>query len=426
MTAGIRRSLSAAVLALAAGGALAAEPAPAKEPALAIRAAKILTVTRGVIDDGVVVVRGRKIEAVGPVGTTPVPRDARLVDCRDSWVFPGLIDLHAHIAGNGNDINDMVHPTNPELRTFETIDPDDEDLKIAVAGGVTTILYIPGSGTNLSGFGCLLKTAGDSLDDMVIRRYGAMKVAQAFNPERRAGDLGLSRMGMSWGLKQLLDRARDYTKAWDAFDAGKGEKPALDRTLEPMKGLFRREYPVIVHTAGARDVVATARMFFDEYGLWTIVTHGCFDAHKSSPDLAKRKGLFVNLGPRLFDYNPTAEGRFVAVPSVYAAAGVERISFCTDSPVVPEEELFLQAAMAVRFGFPPDRALAAVTIEPATAIGIADRTGSLEAGKDADLIVKDGDPFDPATPIGLVLVNGKPAYDPKKLATTNSPQGSTP
>lgn len=424
MTAGTRKSLRAlglaAALALASAPAAAAADEPAGGEGLAIRAAKILTVTRGVVDDGVILVKGRKIEAVGPFATTPVPSGYRFLDYRDSWVFPGMIDLHAHIAGNGNDINDMVHPTNPELRTFETIDPDDEDLKIAVAGGVTTILYIPGSGTNISGFGCLLKTAGDGLDDMVVRRYGAMKVAQAFNPERRGGDLGLSRMGMAWGLKQVLDRARDYTRAWDAFEAGKGEKPAVDAALEPMKGLFRREFPVIIHTAGARDVVSTARMFFDEYGLWTIVTHGCFDAHKSAPDLARRQGLYVNLGPRLFDYNPTAEGRFVSTPAVYAAAGVERISFCTDSPVVPQEELFLQAAMAVRFGFPADRALRAVTIEPAVAIGIADRTGSLEPGKDADIVVKDGDPFDPATPIRLVLVNGKVAHE-WKLPKRSSP-----
>ncbi len=405
------RAIDALVLGAAAAATLGAAPDDTP-PGLAIRAAKIQTVTSGAVDDGVIVVRGGKIEAVGPARTTAVPEGYEVLDYRDSWVFPGMIDLHSHIAGMGGDINDMVHPTNPELRTYDTIDPDDEDLKLAAAGGVTTVLYIPGSGTNVSGFGCLLKTFGASLDDMVVRRYGAMKVAQAFNPERRGGDLGLSRMGMSWGLHELLDRARAYTAAWDAFEAGRSdERPETDPTLEPLKGLFRREYPVIIHTAGARDIVSTARMFFDEYKLWTIITHGCFDAHKAAPDLARRDGLYVNLGPRLFDFNPTAEGRFVPVPKVYADAGVERISFCTDAPVVPQEELFLQAAMAVRFGFPPERALRAVTIEPAEAIGIADRTGSLEPGKDADLVVKDGDPFDPATPIRLVLVNGKVAFE---------------
>jgi imidazolonepropionase-like amidohydrolase len=246
---------------------------------VAIRVGKIFTAAEKTYDNGVILVEAGKIKAVGNLD---IPEGAAILDFPNAWATPGLLDLHCHIAGAGlRDINDMVHPTNPELSTRATIDPDSELLKDALAGGVTTVLYIPGSGTNISGFGTLMHTGGGrTIEDLVIRYPGAMKVAQAWNPERMGGDLGTSRMGMWWSLRKVLEDARGYNDAWTAFekDGGK-EKPKKREDLELMRGLFQRKWPVIIHTADARDVMATVRIFNDEFNIPCIVSHGEFGGY---------------------------------------------------------------------------------------------------------------------------------------------------
>jgi imidazolonepropionase-like amidohydrolase len=381
---------------------------------IAIRAGKIFTATEKSYDNGVILVEGGKIKAVGNL---EIPEGAEVLDYPTAWATPGLIDLHCHIAGTGlRDINEMVHPNNPELSTRATIDPDSDYLKDALAGGVTTVLYIPGSGTNISGFGTLMHTGGGrTLQDLIIRFPGAMKVAQAWNPERMGGDLGMSRMGMWWGLRKVLEDARTYNDVWTAFEKGDfKEKPPKREDLEMMRGLFQRKWPVIIHTADARDVMATVRIFHDEFKIPCIVSHGEFGGYKSAPEIAKRD-LPANIGPRTYDWTLMVyDGRCFGIAAKYHEAGVKKLSINTDSPVVPEEELIVQAAMSVRLGLPEEVALRAVTIEPARAALIDHRIGSLEAGKDADIVIWTGNPLDVRNRPVLSMIGGKVAYDERK------------
>jgi imidazolonepropionase-like amidohydrolase len=381
---------------------------------IAIRAGKIFTATEKSYDNGVILVEGGKIKAVGNL---EIPEGAEVLDYPTAWATPGLIDLHCHIAGTGlRDINEMVHPNNPELSTRATIDPDSDYLKDALAGGVTTVLYIPGSGTNISGFGTLMHTGGGrTLQDLIIRFPGAMKVAQAWNPERMGGDLGMSRMGMWWGLRKVLEDARTYNDLWTAFEKGDfKEKPPKREDLEMMRGLFQRKWPVIIHTADARDVMATVRIFHDEFKIPCIVSHGEFGGYKSAPEIAKRD-LPANIGPRTYDWTLMVyDGRCLGIAAKYHEAGVKKLSINTDSPVVPEEELIVQAAMSVRLGLPEEVALRAVTIEPARAALIDHRIGSLEAGKDADIVIWTGNPLDVRNRPVLSMIGGKVAYDERK------------
>jgi imidazolonepropionase-like amidohydrolase len=398
------------MLALLAAGPAPAVAASTDAPGLAIRASKVLPVCSPPIDDGVILVRGRLIEAVGPSREVAIPDGYRVIDASGKWAFPGFIDLHAHIGGP--DINDMVHPTNPELRVLDSVQWNNLELRDAAAAGVTTINFIPGSGTNLSGFGTLMKTAGTGPEDQIVRQPGTMKVAQAYNPERMGGDLGASRMGMAWGLEDLLARGKAYAEEWTSYERGaRASKPETNPALEQLRGLFEGKFPVLVHTAGARDVVSTVRMFHDRLGVRTIVSHGCFNAWRSAAELAKVSDLHVNLGPRNYDFVQTGENRFVPIFTEYWKAGAKHISLNTDSPVVPEEELFVQGSVAVRLGLPWDVALRAVTLAGAEALGVEDRIGSLAPGRDADVVIKDGDPFDIRTSIRLVLVNGRVAWD---------------
>jgi imidazolonepropionase-like amidohydrolase len=356
-------------------------------------AARIVPVSSAPIDDAVLLVEGRRITALGPRRSTPIPAGATTIDHGDHWLCPGFVDLHHHVSGGGGDINDMVMPLNAELRTFDVIKPGEDAIRRTVAGGVTTTLFIPGSGTNISGFGALLKMfPAGPLERMLVRELGAMKVAQGFNPERGSGDLGLSRMGSSELLTQLLARGRDYAAAWREHRERGGPRPEFEPSLEQLARVFDLQVPVLIHTAGARDCVATSRMFQDVYPVRMVLSHGCFDGWLAAAALAKRQTP-LNLGPRMFEFD--RYGRMQGMCQAYWDAGCRDLSINTDAPVVAAEELQLQAAMAVRLGLPYEAALAALTIQPARQIGLADRVGSLEVGKDADFQVTAGDPLDP-------------------------------
>ena len=394
---------------------LAGAAASGGEAPLLLRMGKVFPVAGPPIDRGELLIRGKRIEAVGR--DLPVPEGARVVELRDFRAYPGLVDLHCHIAGGGGELNDVVLPTNPELRTLEAIVPGHPLLLEAMREGITTVNFIPGSGSNCGGLGTLLKTGGGGLDRTLVRFPGTLKIAQAWNPERGGGDLGASRMGGAWGLRKMLESARHHHEAWTRWEEKKtGPKPPARPDLDALRGLFRREFPVIVHTAGARDVMQTARMLHDEFRLWVVVTHGCFNAHLVAGELAKRD-LVVNLGPRLFDFTATREGRFFGIATEFRAAGVKSISIDTDSPVVPQDEFWYQGAMAVRFGFPEEEALRAVTLEPARQVGIEGRVGSLAADREADVVIKRGSVFEVRDPVEAVLINGEVVHDRRGLFT---------
>ncbi len=375
----------------------------------AIKAGKILTVTKGTINHGAILIDDGVITAVSQVSDVDIPEEFRVIDASDKWVMPGMVEIHSHLAGEGG-LNDMVVPTNPELRIVDAIDPEAWEIPQAVASGVTTVHTIPGSGTNLSGFGVLYKLHGKTVDEMLIRRLGSMKIAQAYNPERRGGDLGLTRMGMSWILRDILDKAKEYTAEWEAYEKGElKDKPTVKPEFEQMRKVFEGAIPTLVHTASARDVMATARIFHDEYQLSTIVSHATFDGYKVAKEMAKRD-VHVNVGPRQIDFSFSRDNKFYGLAAEYEAAGVKNLSINTDAPVTPQEDLFYQVSMAIRFGLDEETALESVTINPARAIGIDDRVGSVEVGKDADLIIKGGSLFDVTIPVDMVFINGKIAY----------------
>jgi imidazolonepropionase-like amidohydrolase len=384
--------------------ALLASAAAVSAQATAHVAARILPVDAPPIDGGVLVVEGGRITAIGPRASTAIPAGAVVVDHGERWLCPGYVDLHHHVSGGGGDINDMVQPLNAELRTLDVVKPSEEAVRRTAAGGVTTTLFIPGSGTNISGFGVLLKMRwGGSLDAMVVRELGAMKVAQGFNPERGSGDLGATRMGSKELLTRQLRAGQEYEAAWRAHREGKGPAPRLDPALEQLRTVFAKETPVLIHTAGLRDCIATARMFQDVFPVQMVLSHGCFDGWLAAESLARRQTP-LNLGPRMYQFDPY--GRMQGMCQAYWDAGCTDMSINTDAPVVAAEEFQLQGAMATRLGLPWQASLLALTLAPARQIGIADRVGSLTVGKDADFQVVDGDPLDPRHAPRAVYIEG--------------------
>lgn len=379
----------------------------AQENGLALKVGKVLTVTQGVLNHATVLIQNGKYLQIGQ--NLEIPAHFQVIEASEYWMVPGFTDLHSHI-GASSDLWDTVLPLNHDLGLLPAIVEESKAFHHAIRGGVTTLLVIPGSGANFAGFGVLLKPFGKTLEEMVIRYPGALKVAQAYNPERRSGDLGLSRMGMSWGMRYVLEKAKKYHEDWEAYQQDKStHPPEIDPELEMLRGVFQGKYPIFVHTAGSRDVVSTMRMFHDDYHLWVILSHGCFDAYKAAPEFAKR-GLHLNLGPRIYSYYFARQRRIMNLAEHYQQNGVN-ISLCTDAPVIPQTDLGLQASFSARLGLSEEKALEALTINPARAIGIGDRVGSIEVGKDADFFLKKGSPLDVRIPIEWVFINGKKAYD---------------
>ena len=408
----IRSGLLAAAL-LGAACASAArknslDPLPDGESGVAILCGKVLTVDDEdrIFDHGMILVREGKITYVGE--RRSVPKGYETLDLEGAWATPGLVELHSHIQSGGfGDINDMVIPVNPELRASAGLRPGTALVRRACAGGVTTLFGIPGSGTSNSGFGVVYKTkTHGTYDDVVVRDPGGMKIAQSYNPERGAGDLGQTRAGLTYILHDL------NRKALGEIEAEKSEKSyaRTDPALANLVKVHEKELPVLIHCAGSDGVPSAARMWKLKYDTRCVLSHGCFDAHRAAPWLVSTEAP-INAGPRTVDYVTTHDGAITGTAARYLAAGAKDLSLNTDSPVVPEEELFLQGSVSARYGADAYTMLRACTIHPARSFGIADRVGSLEPGKDADIVLRLGDPLDPRARVEIVLIDGRIEYD---------------
>ena len=390
----------------------------------AILSSKIVTCAEqgeSVINHGIVLVSAGKIEALGRQGELEIPAGYEIIDVGDNWVTPGLIDLHSHVGGSlrGNDLNDTVFLTNPGLRASAAITPGNSNLRRALAGGVTSVLYIPGSGSNIGGQGTLMKTGFGTYEPTEIRNPGSMKLAQAGNPERFAW--GVNRSFMNWHTRETLKRGIAYAQSWEDFAAGVGEKPEMNIQFEVFRWLKPRATQISAHTQMYQVVLQSLTRVIGDLKLPLFIDHGTIGAWKLAP-LVREMDVAAALGPRNVDVpsrgmmnwsqNIEAEGwRGTAVG--YQLAGVKEIAFNTDAPVMPQEELSLQATIAVRYGFDDTsmQAMRGLTIIPARIAGINHRVGSLEVGKEADILIISGHPADQRSSVERVWLDGHDVYN---------------
>jgi imidazolonepropionase-like amidohydrolase len=421
------------------GGGLFAQPRIANEgpgtvgaAPLVLRASKALLCTpegEQVANRVDLLVDQGRIAAIGPQGELELPADAVIRDCGERWLMPGLVDLHCHIAGKSlfvtNDLNDAVLLTNPGLRASSAVEPFNDSLQMGVAGGVTSVLYIPGSATNIGGQGVLLKTGFDRYEDMEIRNPGSMKLAQAGNPERWA--IGVGRSLMNWNTRNTVARGLAYAAAWAAGQWANGDRVDSSPIPNPQWDVFRAlasgETQISAHTQIYQVVLATITMMRRDFGLEVYIDHGTIGGWKAG-GLAQQYGVPAIVGPRAVDTTSTGFQRVTAatedgirgVAAGYQRMGHTNIGFNTDSPVIPQEELSLQGALAARYGFKDDalQVVRGLTIVPAMASGIDHLVGSLEVGKHADILVLTGHPADPRTSIESVFIEGRRVYDPAR------------
>ena len=353
-------------------------------------------------DDGKILSVGTALEA--PAGTEVIDAGGRLVT-------PGCIDAHCHIGldnegmgWEGHDYNEIVEPLTPQLRAIDSINPMDEAFTNALAGGVTSACTGPGSANVVGGTFVAIKLVGKRVDNMIIKDPIAMKCAFGENPKRCYGQGGkkspMTRMAVAALLRELLFKTRRYMQ-----DKQAGKNPPFDMKLEAMIPVLEGKIPLKAHAHRADDILTSIRVA-KEFGVKLTLDH-CTDGALIADELAK-EGLPAFVGPSLGGKSKIElRNKSFTTPAVLHEAGVP-ISIITDAPVIPLQYLPMCAGMAVNAGLNIEEAWRAITINPATQIGIADRVGSLEPGKDADIVIWTADPL---TTIGgaayMTIVDGK-------------------
>lgn len=408
----------AGVAALTGAGANASEAVLEQEAlGLALDAAKVLTCADGdggYLNRGRILVQDGQIVAVGLQSELAIPEGFEHRDFGDLWLMPGMIDLHSHIGGTF-DINGAVYQANPGLRVSTAVIPGNSAFRRALAAGVTTVLFIPGSATTVGGQGVLLKTAGDTYDEALVRDPGSLKIAQADNPKRWG--YGMNRIMLNWQIREVLSRGKAHIRLERERAAAAGEEPRFDPQWEIFAALLDREAQISTHTQVAQVIAASIRIMALEAGLPMFIDHGSMDGHLMA-GMARDAGVQAILGPRNFSSRVLSrdideDGKIVGFAAEYQKAGHPAIGFNTDAPVVPAEELFLQAGIACRLGFIDDelQAVRGLTRVPAETVGLGDRIGSLRAGLDADIVVITGHPADPRSSVEVVYVDGELRYD---------------
>lgn len=357
--------------------------------------------------DGTVVMEDGKISALG--ADVAAPEGADVVDAAGKWLLPGFVDAHVHLGTHeegegwaGDDTNEMTDPVTAGVRALDAVNPFDPGFDDALAGGVTAVNINPGSGNPIGGLAVAIHTHGRYIEEMVLRSPSGLKSALGENPKRVYGEkkqTPSTRLGTAMVIRKAFMDAQNYM--------GKADENARDPKLEALAMVLRREIPWRQHAHRADDI-ATALRIADEFGYDLVLDHGT-EAHLLADVLAER-GVPVLIGP-LFTTKSKVElrGRSIANPGKLAKAGVE-ISIITDHPVIPINFLVHQATLSVKEGLDPVTALRSITINPAKVLGLAERIGSLEPGKDADIVLWSGDPLDVMQRALTVWIGGKEVY----------------
>lgn len=356
-----------------------------------------------------ILIEDGKIKAIG----TDLAADGEVFDAEGLDVYPGFIDAHAHlgldgygIGFEGHDYNEMNDVCTPQLRAIDSFNPLDPTVKQAALAGVTTVATGQGSSNAIGGTWIAVKTTGVCVDDMIIKDPVAMKCALGENPKRCYREKGNSaRMTTAANIRQMLFKAKEYLAKKEAAAGDVTKMPAFDYKCEAMIPVLNKEIPLKVHAHQANDILTAVRIAreFDVKLTLEHVTEG----HLIADKLAECKDVPMAVGPTLTHASKfELQNKSWTTPKVLNEKGC-LVSIITDSPVIPQQYLPLCAGLAAKAGMDPYEALKAITINPAKHIGIEDRVGSLEVGKDGDLVVYEGSPLEIEGRVRLVLINGK-------------------
>jgi imidazolonepropionase-like amidohydrolase len=421
---------------------LAVSLSNAQQKPIALRGGKLLTVSHGTIENGVVLFAGGKITAVGAAGSVQIPTDARIIDASGMTVYPGLIDSETALGlteiSAVDMTNDLVEPSDeimPHMHVYDAFHAESELIPVTRLNGITNAIVAPASRDTLPGQDSFIQLAGKSQDDFLLVRDIAMPLN--FTGEQRRNERGegrkfpSTRMGLAAQMRQAFLDAQDYAQKWSDYEKKKAEyetpktdaasdssaKPAdkgkdtkksppnppkHDLKLEALLPYLQGKKPIVLAAEESSDLQAAVNLAH-EFNLKFILNH--ISHSQSVLDYVASLKVPVIVGP-IYE-TPKPEERFDAVYSLPAQLykrGVKIVIASYESHNA--RNLPYAAGFATAFGLPPDEALKAITLNAAEVWGLGDKLGSLDPGKTANVVVSNGDPLDVKTDVKMVFING--------------------
>jgi imidazolonepropionase-like amidohydrolase len=347
------------------------------------------------VTNATILIENGRLVAVGQNVT--IPAGAKIIDVTGKEIIPGLIDNHSHMGAYvPNDLNEMPQPIGPENRAIDALHLGTPDWDEAVKGGVTTIVTGPGSGERMGGQSVTMKTFGKDLDKRILKEAGELKMA--------INGINLSHIPT---IHSNFLKAKEYSAKWEKYESGdkKGPPPPRDLAMEALAKALTGEEVVRVHIMWANDIMSFLKLK-DEFGFELHFIHAP-EAWKVADEIAKRNVPVICMPIELAINVP--ESLLRGMVTLYEA-GV-KLAMHSDHPVSPQKWFRINASMAIRYGLPKEEALKAVTINPAEMAKVDARVGSIEEGKDADLVVIGGPWYEATSPVDMVFVDGEVAYD---------------
>ena len=356
-----------------------------------------------------ILIRDGKIAQIG----TDLPEEGEVIDAAGKDVYPGFVEAHCHlgldgygIGFEGADYNEYNDVCTPQLRAIDSFNPLDPSVRMAALAGVTSVATGQGSANAVGGTWIAVKTVGKCVDEMIIKDPIAMKCALGENPKRCYRDKGnAARMTTAYNIRNMLSKAKEYLAKKEAAGDDVFKRPAFDMKCEAMIPVLRKEIPLKVHAHQANDILTAIRIA-KEYDVLLTIEH-VTEGHLIADILGRYPEIPMAVGPSLTHASKfELQNKSWTTPGVLAKAGCQ-VSIITDSPVIPQQYLALCAGLAMKSGMEPFDALKAITINPAKHAGIAERVGSLEVGKDGDVVIFSGSPFEIDGVCETVIINGE-------------------
>ncbi len=391
---------------------------------LLIKNGRIYTMAGNIYEKGYILIDNGKIIKVGQ-GDSYLEESNfddkanEVIDAEGKYVLPGFIDAHCHIGMRedsigfeGSDGNECTDPVTPQLRAIDGVYHLDRSFTEARENGVTTVVTGPGSANVIGGQFVALKTYGKRVEDMIVKEPIAIKVAFGENPKRvysANNKMPSTRMATAALLRESLRKALEYKNSIEESkkDSEKKDKVKFDMKMDVLVKVLNKEIPLKAHAHRADDILTAIRIA-KEFDVNLTIDH-CTEGQLIK-DVLKEEGISVIVGPLLSGRSKVElRNKSMETPAILSKAGV-KVAIMTDHPVTPIENLWLYAAMAMREGMEEEEALKAITINAAEIVGIGNRVGSLEAGKDADIVIFDGHPFEIKSRATTTIINGEVVF----------------
>ena len=382
----------------------------AQQNAIAFKGALIYTATGGTIPNGVLVVQNEKILKVGDAATV-IPSGAQVIDMTGKVIFPGIVDTHSHLGGPSGGDNSAA--LNPDTRALDAVNPTSDGFKKALAGGITTINIMPGSGHLMSGQTIYVKMRdGKTIEDLLLVNdkglYGGLKMANGTNPMRGTSGFPGTRSKSAAMDRDLYMKAVEYKKKIERAGKDSTKLPERDLKMEPLVEVLQGKRIVHFHTHKANDILTAIRIS-KEFG-FRAVLHHVTEGYKVAQQIADAKIPCSIINIDAPGGKAEAIDFWLGNGGALNKAGV-LTSIHTDDGVTDSRFLLRSAAMSIREGMTTDDAVKALTINGAKMLDLEKRVGSLENGKDADFIILSGDPFSVYTKVLETWVEGVKRFD---------------